>query len=130
MSTEFVLDKLNVMRQRFKENAFTYFVNADQSNHFIVFDNDYLSEDERFIDSQFEITDSFYERFPDETFSFITRSRLSLLKSLHEVEDIDHIAFDWSDVLTESIGNTDSIISHALKDTISECDEPQFALAA
>ncbi len=128
MSTEFMMDQLDILRQEFKTAAFAYFVNNDRSNHFIVIDNNVVTEEERFIDIQFEVTDRFYYCFPGETLSFITKDRLALLKTLEEVDGFRVSHYEWTQLISETDNNFEKNLATA-GDAL-QCGDIKYALAA
>jgi len=94
-STKFIKNQLTSIASSFTKFQFTYWYNADFSNHFIEVIPSSFQENLSFIESELNFIDAFYELFPSESLSFITAEELSSFSKVDKILTIPIKLQEW-----------------------------------
>lgn len=120
-STKFVKKQLINLASKFTKFQFTYWYNADFTNHFIEIIPSSFQGNSTFIDVELDFINEFYQLFPSESLSFVTAQELSSISKVDKLLTINIKFQEWFN---------DTSNTTRINDTGAVCTNHNYSLAA
>ena len=96
---EFLLEKIEWFSSQADSYKFTYWLDEIFHDHFVEIEPSAFHDDEKFLDMELDISDEFYQRYPNESLTFLNNEQRNLMSDLEMVKVFSPKSISWFDQL-------------------------------